>query len=199
MAKKSPFDSSLRAIALSGGVADNEFPNMNEKEEPFKPSIHGASRDGKRERAFELSLPALVTGVDALENKFREKTVITSISSEEAIVWLRSQVPIGAKLDISLDIPKTLILESSLKLELTGTVLLCQTDSGRNGEKTTGLPALGQKIQAPPHPSERQLNGLSNQKPSRVRLYPIHPLVNLEIISYNPGFNLSAHPLTRRG
>jgi hypothetical protein len=135
MAKKSPFDSSPRAIAPGESLTDNEPPNMNEKEEPFKPSIHGASKDGKRERAFDLSLPALVTGVDALENRFREKTMITSISSEEATIWLRSAVPVGAKLDISLDIPKTLILESSLKLQLTGTVLLTQADSARNGKK----------------------------------------------------------------
>jgi hypothetical protein len=135
MAKKSPLDSSPKGIALTAGLADNRVPNMDEKAEPFKPSIHGASKDGKRERAFDLSLPALVTGVDALENRFREKTMINTISSEEATVWLRSAVPVGTKLDISLDIPKTLILENSLKLQLTGTVLLTQSDSARNGKK----------------------------------------------------------------
>lgn len=108
---------------------------MSEKDISVNPSIHGASKDGKRERAFELSLPALVTGIDALENRFREKTLITSISSEEARIWLRSQVSIGTKLDISLDIPKTLILESGLKLQLTGTVRLIQTDTSQNGKK----------------------------------------------------------------
>jgi len=152
MAEKSPFDSSPGGIALDKAVADNEAPNMNEKEEPFKPSIHGASKDGKRERAFELSLPALVTGLDILENKFREKTLITSISSEEATVWLRSHVPIGAKLDISLDIPKTLILESSLKLQLTGTVLLIQTDSLRNGKKQLISLRLDKKFKLLPVP-----------------------------------------------
>jgi hypothetical protein len=152
MAKKSPFDSSPRGIVLAESSADNEIPNMNEKEEPFKPSIHGASKDGKRERAFELSLPALVTGVDVLENKFREKTLITSISSEEATIWLRSHVPIGAKLDISLDIPKTLILENSLKLQLTGTVLLTQTDSSRNGKKQLVSLRLDKKFKLLPIP-----------------------------------------------
>jgi len=152
MAEKSPSDSSPRGIAPARGVNNNGIPNMNEKEEPFKPSIHGASKDGKRERAFELSLPALVTGLDVLENKFREKTLITSISSEEAVVWLRSQVPIGAKLDISLDIPKTLILESSLKLQLTGTVLLIQTDSARNGKKQLVSLRLDKKFKLLPVP-----------------------------------------------
>lgn len=108
---------------------------MEEKQEPLKPSIHGASKAGKRERAFELSLPALVTGQDAMENRFREKTLINSISADEATVWLRSQVAIGAKLIISLDIPKTLILENSLKLHLSGTVKLAQMDSTRLGKK----------------------------------------------------------------
>jgi hypothetical protein len=152
MAEKSPFDSSPGGIALGRGVADNGNPNMNEKEEPFKPSIHGASKDGKRERAFELSLPALVTGLDALENKFREKTLLTSISSEEATVWLRSHVPLGAKLDISLDIPKTLILENSLKLQLTGTVLLVQTDSVHNGKKQLVSLRLDKKFKLLPVP-----------------------------------------------
>jgi hypothetical protein len=152
MAKKSPFDSSPRGIALAESCADNEIPNMNEKEESFKPSIHGASKDGKRERAFELSLPALVTGVDVLENKFREKTLITSISSEEATIWLRSHVPVGAKLDISLDIPKTLILENSLKLQLTGTVLLTQADSSRNGKKQLVSLRLDKKFKLLPIP-----------------------------------------------
>jgi hypothetical protein len=125
---------------------------MNEKEESFKPSIHGASRDGKRERAFELSLPALVTGVDALENRFRERTLISSISCEEATVWLRSQVPAGAKLDISLDIPKTLILENSLKLQLSGTVLLSRGDSPRNGKKQLVSLRLDKKFKLLPTP-----------------------------------------------
>jgi hypothetical protein len=152
MAEKSPFNSSPGGIALGRGVADNGTPNMNEKEEPFKPSIHGASKDGKRERAFELSLPALVTGLDVLESKFREKTLLTSISSEEATLWLRSHVPLGAKLDISLDIPKTLILENSLKLQLTGTVLLVQTDSARNGKKQLVSLRLDKKFKLLPVP-----------------------------------------------
>jgi len=137
---------------LRESSTDNEIPNMNEKEEPFKPSIHGASKDGKRERAFELSLPALVTGVDSLENRFREKTLITSISSEEATIWLRSHVPVGAKLDISLDVPKTLILENSLKLHLTGTVLLTQADSSRNGKKQLVSLRLDKKFKLLPIP-----------------------------------------------
>jgi hypothetical protein len=152
MAEKSPFDSSPRGIVRAERDVDNGTLNMNEKEDAFKPSIHGASKEGKRERAFELSLPALVTGTDALDNRFREKTQITSISSEEATVWLRSHVPAGAKLDISLEIPKTLILENSLKLHLTGTVLLTQPNTSPNGKKQLVSLRLDKKFKLLPIP-----------------------------------------------
>lgn len=126
---------------------------MNENEELSKPSNHGAARTGKRERAFELSLPALVTGLDALENKFREKTQLYSISSEEATVWLRSKVMVGSKIDLSLDIPKTLILENHLKLRLTGTVVLAQADSARAGKKQLVSVRLDKKFRLLPIPS----------------------------------------------
>jgi hypothetical protein len=152
MSEKSPFDSSPRGIVRAESSVDNGALNMNEKEVAFKPSIHGASKEGKRERAFELSLPALVIGMDTLENRFREKTQITSISSEEATIWLRSHVPVGAKLDISLDIPKTLILENSLKLHLTGTVLLTQPNSSPNGKKQLVSLRLDKKFKLLPIP-----------------------------------------------
>ncbi len=125
---------------------------MNEKEELSKPSTHGAAKAGKRERAFELSLPALVTGVDALDNKFREKTQVLSISSEEATVWLRSRVMLGSKLDLALDIPKTLILENHFKLRLSGTVILMQNDSARAGKKLLVSVRLDKKFRLLPIP-----------------------------------------------
>jgi hypothetical protein len=135
MSKKSPSDSSSGAIELREGSGDNGYAEMNEKEELTKPSTHGAARAGKRERSFELSLPALVSGVDALENKFRERTQVLSISSEEATVWLKSRVTAGSRLDLSLDIPKTLILENHFKLRLSGTVTMAQVDETGAGRK----------------------------------------------------------------
>lgn len=152
MSKKSPFDSPPGGIVLLERPGDNDTPNMEERQESPKPSIHGASKAGKRERAFDLSLPALVTGLDVMENRFREKTLIHSISAEEATVWLRSQVTVGTKLDISLDIPKTLILENSLKLQLSGTVKLAQTDSARTGKKLLVSLQLDKKFKLLPIP-----------------------------------------------
>jgi hypothetical protein len=154
MSKKSPFDSSPEAIELRPAEPDNALPSMNSKEEDtLKPSTQGATKAGKRERAFELSLPAVVTGRDAMENRFREKTQVLSISSEEATVWLKSRVAIGSKLDISLNIPKTLILESHLQLKLSGTVTITEADSIRPGKRQLVALRLEKKFKLLPIPS----------------------------------------------
>lgn len=154
MIKKSPFDSSPEAIEFRPTEPDNSLPAMNSKDEDtLKPSTHGAAKPGKRERAFELSLPAVVTGRDALENRFREKTQVLSISAEEATVWLKSRVAVGTKLDISLDIPKTLILESHLQLKLTGTVTIAEADSIRPGKRQLVALRLEKKFKLLPIPS----------------------------------------------
>jgi len=86
-------------------------------------------RAGKRERSFKLSLPILVNGIDAYGNKFQERTELSSISSQEAIFSLNSGVTIGAKLNLSLDIPKTLILEDQLKLIISGDVVYVKSEA----------------------------------------------------------------------
>jgi hypothetical protein len=152
MNKKSPCESSLQGIEPGEPMTENHTPEMNAKEDDFKPSLHGAAAAGKKERAFELSLPAVVTGMDADENKFREKTLLFSISSNEATLWLKSKVLPGAKLDVSLEIPKTLILESHLKLQLSGTVIISQADSERNGKKQLVSLRLDKKFKLLPIP-----------------------------------------------
>lgn len=74
------------------------------------------------ERRFELALPVLVTGIDALGVKFEENTILSSISSKEAVFSLHKKVLIGTRLNLSLVVPKTLILENNLLLLVTGEV-----------------------------------------------------------------------------
>ena len=123
---------------------------MSAKETAANPSIHGVTRDGKRERAFELSLPAVVTGVDRAENRIRERTMLVSISSEEATVRLRSRVEPGLKLKLSLEIPKTLILQNQLRLHLTGTVASDPADTLQTGRKQDVLLRLDRKFRLLP-------------------------------------------------
>ena len=94
------------------------------------PSTQGAAKAGKRERSFELSLPALVKGLGAAGSRFEEVTEIRTISAQEASFRLESPVLIGSRLTLSLDIPRTLILEKPLRLLLTGTVVCVGIDSG---------------------------------------------------------------------
>jgi hypothetical protein len=100
----------------------NLNPKMNEKRVHHKPSYQTALKEVKRERSFELTLPVLITGIDAVGNEFQEYTELISLSSQEAIFKLDSKVIISSKLTLSLDIPKTLFLENQLKLEISGNV-----------------------------------------------------------------------------
>ena len=98
----------------------------------YKPSIQGAAKVSKRERSFELSLPALVTGQDAKGRDFEENTRILSISAQNAFFWLKSKVLIGSSLCLSLLIPKTIILETRLNLMISGKVVLVQGNNNQN-------------------------------------------------------------------
>ena len=107
---------------------------MNAKRILNEPSYQSTIEDVKRERIFELSLPALITGITAVGEEFQEFTELISLSSQEAIFKLDSKVIIGTKLNLSLDIPKTLFLENQLKVEMSGNVRFAkaeQNDSKR--------------------------------------------------------------------
>lgn len=93
--------------------------------------VQGASRAGKRERAFDLSLPARVTGLDAVGRRFEERTEICSISAQEASFRLQTRLLIGSKILLHLDVPRTLILEKPLRLMLSGTVVLVKSEDSR--------------------------------------------------------------------
>lgn len=80
----------------------------------------GDEKPGRR--TFDIDLPALIQGLDTGEREFAEQTIVSSINSEEAIVRLRSRVKPGAKVRLSLRIPRTFFLEKPLDLNLTGTI-----------------------------------------------------------------------------
>ena len=104
-----------------------------------KPSIQGATKVSKRERSFELSLPALVSGNDVKGKKFEENTKVLSISAQNALFWLRSKVLIGTPLNVNLQIPKTIILENRLNLLVSGTVKLVQANSNKKNNQLISI------------------------------------------------------------
>jgi hypothetical protein len=106
---------------------------MNTDKAFHNPSTQGAARAGKRERTFELSLPALVKGLDARGKRFEEQTQIAAISAQEVSCRLNARLLIGSKTTVSLDIPRTLILESPLRLLVTGVVIYVRSEAA-NGK-----------------------------------------------------------------
>jgi hypothetical protein len=94
-----------------------------------KVSVDRKVKTERQERHFELSVPALVSGTNAKGEEFEEHTKTSSISSQEASFWLKDKVTIGTRLNVNLQIPKTLILESHLNLMISGEVVFVQTES----------------------------------------------------------------------
>lgn len=73
-------------------------------------------------RTFDVELPALIQGLDSADKEFAEQAIVSSINAEEAVVRLRSKIKPGAKVRLSLRVPRTFFLEKPFDLNLTGTV-----------------------------------------------------------------------------
>jgi hypothetical protein len=106
---------------------------MNTDKAFHTPSTQGEAMAGKRERSFELSLPALVKGLDARGKRFEERTAACAISAQELSFRLNARLLIGAKITVALDVPRTLILESPLRLLVTGQVVYVRSET-ENGK-----------------------------------------------------------------
>ncbi len=104
-----------------------------------KSSIQGATRSANTERSFELSIPALVSGIDATGDEFKEYTELASMSSQEAVFWLDAGITIGSVLKLFLDIPKTVLLDTDLKLEITGRVTFVKADQSSEKKQLISL------------------------------------------------------------
>jgi hypothetical protein len=94
------------------------------------PSTQDAVRVEKKERTFELSLPAQVKGLDAAGRKFEERSAVCAISAQEVSFRLKARVIIDSRVTLFLDIPRTLILESPLRMVLSGAVVYVRFEEG---------------------------------------------------------------------
>lgn len=87
------------------------------------------TRVPNKEKSFDISLPILVKGIDASGREFQEQTELHSISSQLATFWIDSGITIGAKVNMCLEVPKTIILEKHIRLLLSGDVIFIKADS----------------------------------------------------------------------
>lgn len=82
----------------------------------------GKNPNTKNEKSFSLSLSAQISGFNSSGKEFEERSVLLKISAREAYFYLKSKVKIGSRLNLTLFVPKTLILEKNLNLCLSGNV-----------------------------------------------------------------------------
>lgn len=76
--------------------------------------------DRRREWRFDLPLPAIVEGKSGDGKKFQEKIVLENISSTGAYFCLDSDVTVGSKLTLVIEIPDELSPEKKINLQLGG-------------------------------------------------------------------------------
>ena len=103
------------------------------------PYIKGSSKALKKERSFSLHLPALVSGCDSSGDNFKENSRLSRISSQEVVIRMKNKVLLGTKLDLCLNIPKTLILENNLNLTISGKVSSASRDSTKKEQQLISL------------------------------------------------------------
>ena len=97
------------------------------------PPTRPAARTAKRERIFELSVPALVKGLDAAGRKFEEQASVSGISAQEVSFRLKARLIIDSRVTLFLDIPRTLILETPLRMVLSGAVVYVRYEEANDG------------------------------------------------------------------
>ena len=124
---------------------------MNIVKELETPSTQGVARAGKRERSFELTLTALVKGLDARGKRFEERTMACAISAQELSLRLNARLLLGAKMTVALDVPRTLILETPLRLLVTGPVVYVRSET-ENGKSQYVTVHLDRRFRLQPTP-----------------------------------------------
>ena len=102
--------------------------DMRTEKQYAKNTVPSAMNCLAGEHMFELSLQTMVTGTCLSGDNIQEFTKLSSISSEMATFFLKSRVKPGSKLTLSLEVPKTPILEKPLKLIVRGDVLSSNSD-----------------------------------------------------------------------
>jgi len=91
------------------------------------------------ERSFELTLPGLAKGLEASGRRFQERITIQSISSQVAYFSTFADLNIGSRVTLSLEIPRTLMLEKQLLLAVSGSVSRVEQEKNSIGFKRVKL------------------------------------------------------------
>ncbi len=88
-------------------------------------SLNGAEVNGEKtvQKEFAMALPLKVSGLDSCGHEFSEESRLASISSEEAVFFLKTKVERQSSLKLVIPLPPKLADGQPLNLVLRGTVL----------------------------------------------------------------------------
>jgi len=114
-------------------------------------SEQAPAKADKKERSFELTLPALIKGLDAAGRKFEERSAVCGISAQEVSFKLKARLIIGSRVTLFVDIPRTLILESPLRMVLSGAVVYVRLEEA-NGKQQFIVVRLDRGFRLHPNP-----------------------------------------------
>jgi hypothetical protein len=102
-------------------IKKKEAVNMKKK----ATSLNGAEVNGEKtvQKEFAMALPLKVSGLDSCGHEFSEESRLASISSEEAVFFLKTKVDRQSSLKLVIPLPPKLADGQPLNLVLRGTVL----------------------------------------------------------------------------
>ena len=93
------------------------------KKKTTAPDGAGVSLKNTGQKEFAMSLPLKVSGLDSCGHEFSEESRLASISSEEAVFFLKTKVDRQSILKLVIPLPPKLADGQPLNLVLRGTVL----------------------------------------------------------------------------
>ncbi|HRD02355.1 MAG TPA: hypothetical protein PLP57_06910 [Candidatus Saccharicenans sp.] len=94
---------------------------MKKKTAALNEAEVGGKNTGPKE--FAMSLPLQVSGLDSSGHEFSEESHLASISSEEAVFFLKAEVDRQSSLRLVIPLPPKLADGQPLNLVLRGTVM----------------------------------------------------------------------------
>ncbi len=104
-----------------------------------KTPLFSLGRRESKEQVFNLPLPTLVEGRNAIGKLFREKTVLFYISHQGASFNLSNVITLGSKLKLIIDLPPGLAEDKNLKLVIHGKVALVEANNSHPGKQRISI------------------------------------------------------------
>jgi Tfp pilus assembly protein PilZ len=114
-----------------------------------KPNLDEIYKAQPKDQGFTFPLSTVVEGLDDSGKDFKEATVLSFISHQGSTFRLKSQVSIGTKVKLIIDLPKKLAEDQNLKLAIKGRVVAIELEERPNAKKKISVKFESRYIIAP--------------------------------------------------